>query len=98
MREHDIDELSFDDYDELRDPRTEDNGFDVVVDAAMSRRGFLGGVVAFGSGAAVMVTTFLASEAQAANRFGFKPIPTSTTNTITLPEGYEWEVLVNPDR
>lgn len=94
MREHDIDELSFDDYDELRDPRPEDNGFDAVVDAAMSRRGFLGGVVAFGSGAAVMGTTFLASEAQAANRFGFAPIPTSTANTITLPEGYEWDVLV----
>lgn len=94
MREHDIDELSFDDYDELRDPRPEDNGFDAVVDAAMSRRGFLGSVVAFGSGAAVMGTTFLASEAQAANRFGFNPIPTSTANTITLPEGYEWEVLV----
>ena len=94
MREHDIDELSFDDYDELRDPRPEDNGFDAVVDAAMSRRGFLGGVVAFGSGAAVMGTTFLASEARAANRFGFNPIPTSTANTITLPEGYEWEVLV----
>ena len=67
---------------------------DAVVDAAMSRRGFLGGVVAFGSGAAVMGTTFLASEAQAANRFGFTPIPTSTANTITLPEGYEWDVLV----
>lgn len=94
MREHDIDELSFDDYDELRDPRPEDNGFDAVVEAAMSRRGFLSGVVAFGSGAAVMGTTFLATEAQAANRFGFNPIPTSTANTITLPEGYEWEVLV----
>lgn len=41
-----------------------------------------------------MGTTFLASEAQAANRFGFTPIPTSTANTITLPEGYEWDVLV----
>ncbi|MFY0597411.1 MAG: PhoX family phosphatase [Cognatishimia sp.] len=96
MREHDNDDLSFDDYDELRDPRPDNNEFDAVVDAAISRRGFLGGVLAFGSGAAAMGTTFLASEAQAvtANRFGFTPIPTSTANTITLPEGYEWETVV----
>ncbi len=94
MREQDIQDLSFDDYDELRNPRSEHNAFDDVVEAAISRRGFLGGALAFGSGAAVMGSTFLATEAQAANRFGFTPIPTSTTNTVTLPEGYEWEVLV----
>jgi secreted PhoX family phosphatase len=94
MKDTDMNEVSFDDFDEMRDPRPETNGFDTVVEAAISRRGFLGGVLAFGSGAAVMGTTFLASEAQAANRFGFTPIPTSTANTITLPEGYEWEVLV----
>lgn len=96
MREHDNDDLSFDDFDELRDPRPDNNGFDAVVEAAISRRGFLGGVLAFGSGAAAMGTTFLATEAQAvtANRFGFTPIPTSTENTITLPEGYEWETVV----
>lgn len=94
MREQDIQDLSFDDYDELRDPRPDHNAFDDVVEAAISRRGFLSGALAFGSGAAVMGSTFLATEAQAANRFGFTPIPTSTANTISLPEGYEWDVLV----
>jgi uncharacterized protein len=44
--------LSTDDWDEAHFPRPEENDFDRVVERAISRRGFLGGVLAFGSGAA----------------------------------------------
>lgn len=95
MTDPNIDDLSFDEYDELHDPRPDHNGFDDVVEAALSRRGFLGGVLAFGSGAMVMGSGLLsASPAEAANRFGFTPIATSTGNTVTVPEGYNWHVLV----
>ena len=54
MKDFDPVELSADDWDELNFPRPEEQEFDRVVDRAISRRGFLGGVLAFGSGAAVM--------------------------------------------
>jgi len=99
MAPNDMQELSFDDYDEAISPRPDTNDFDAVVDAALSRRGFLSGIVAFGSGAAVMGKAgLLGSAAEAAghaatSRFAFEPIPTSTSNTVTLPAGYSWQVL-----
>ncbi|WP_421723049.1 PhoX family protein [Bauldia sp.] len=87
--------LSFDELDELNNPRPSEQEFDRVVERAISRRGFLGGAVAFGSAAMMMGTSVLYSgRAEAASRFGFAPIPTSTANTITLPDGYNWQVLV----
>ena len=53
--------LSFDEFDELHFPRPEENEFDRVVERAISRRGFLGSVLAFGSGAAAMGTGLLSS-------------------------------------
>ncbi|MEO0936677.1 MAG: PhoX family phosphatase [Pseudomonadota bacterium] len=88
--------LSADDWDEINFPRPERCDFDRVVDAAISRRGFLGGTLAFGSGAAVMGTAMLPEAAQAAqtSRFAFDALPIQTDNTIHVPEGYEWDVLV----
>ncbi len=48
--DHQIDELSFDEIDELISPRAEETDFDRVVETALSRRGFLGGVMTFGLG------------------------------------------------
>jgi len=59
MKDIDTTKLSADDWDELNFPRPEVQDFDRVVERAISRRGFLGGVLAFGSGAAVMGTSFL---------------------------------------
>ena len=91
-------ELSADDWDELNFPRPEENDFDRVVERAISRRGFLGGVLAFGSGAAAMGTGLLSStsaEAMAAGaRFPFTPIGAQTDGTVHVPEGYTWDVLV----
>ncbi|KAB7613313.1 PhoX family phosphatase [Amylibacter sp. SFDW26] len=89
------DELSFDEFDEINSPRTEDPQFDAVVDAAISRRGFLSGVLTFGAGTFVMGTSSLVNVAEAAtDRFGFKQVAASTDDTISVPEGYKWDMLV----
>ncbi|MCR8547672.1 PhoX family phosphatase [Salipiger sp. P9] len=90
-------DLSWDEFDELRDPRPAENGFDAVVERAISRRGFLGGALAFGSGAAVFGTGVLSSatsaQAQAAG-FAFTPIGIATDHDIHVPAGYRWKPLV----
>ena len=92
MKDIDPRDLSADEWDELTNPRPETSDFDRIVDEAISRRGFLGGVLAFGSGAAVMGTGTLLSTtaAEAATRFAFKPIPIATDLTVHVPEGYVW--------
>ena len=92
----DTTDLSWDDFDEVRDPRPETNDFDAVVERAISRRGFLGGALAFGSGAAVFGTTMLTPTTAKAgmNHFAFDPIPTATDADVHVPAGYKWETLV----
>ncbi len=86
--------LSFDEIDEQINPAPETTDFDTVVETAISRRGFMCGVLAFGAG------TFLTSvsplglgQAQAAGRFGFKPVAANSLDTITVPEGFNWQVV-----
>ena len=97
MSQIDYDELSFDDEDELKFPRPDAHGFDEVVERAISRRGFLGGALAFGSGAAVMGTGLLSStsaQAQQSSRFAFDQLAPQTDGTVHVPGGYDWDVLV----
>ena len=97
MTPKDIHDLSADDWDELNFPRPEVQDFDRVVERAISRRGFLGGVLAFGSGAAVMGTGMLKGTtalAEPASRFPFTPIAAQTDGTVHVPEGYTWKTLV----
>ena len=42
-------EISFDDYDELINPRPDENDFDKVLEIALTRRGLLKSVLAVGS-------------------------------------------------
>ena len=86
-------ELSFDDWDEQNNPRPEECDFDRIVEAAISRRGLLGGVMAFGSFAALGGVPQIAEAA--ANRFAFDPIPTNAADDITVPAGYKSEVVVS---
>jgi secreted PhoX family phosphatase len=97
MKDVDKRQLSWDEWDELNDPRPAENDFDRVVDAAISRRGFLGGVLAFGSGAAAMgagtlLSTTSAEAMQA--RFAFQGIPIATDGTVHVPAGFKWAPLV----
>jgi len=90
-------DLSADAWDEHHFPRPEENEFDRVVERAISRRGFLGGALVFGSGAAVMSAGLLGSVSSRAlaadSRFDFTPIKAQTDGTVHVPEGYEWKVL-----
>ncbi len=86
--------LSWDDWDELQRPAPETTDFEQVIDAALSRRGFLSGLVALGSGAAVFgLGGATSAQAQTASRFPFTPIPIQTDFDIHVPEGYSWQVL-----
>ena len=94
----DIDDVSFDDHDEIINPRAEETEFDAIVESALSRRGFLGGVLAFGGvaslGAITTVLTPLSAEA-AMERFGFDAVAANTTDDITVPAGYKWQSVVH---
>ncbi|MBV2183532.1 MAG: DUF839 domain-containing protein, partial [Rhizobium sp.] len=95
--------LSWDEWDELQNPPPAETDFDRIVETALSRRGFLGGVVALGSAAAAMGTlgtaanlmssTSAQAQDAAASRFSFKPIQAFTDNTVHVPEGYSWKPL-----
>ena len=95
MNDHVTEEISFDDFDEMVNPRPEGCDFDDVVERAIDRRGFLGGVLAFGGVA--MVGGGLANKAQAAahgsSRFAFEQIAASTADDITVPPGYSFEIV-----
>ncbi|WP_425078294.1 PhoX family protein [Ruegeria denitrificans] len=86
--------LSFDEYDEIISPRPEECDFDRVVERALSRRGFLGGVLAMGSFAAVGGSVLPTGARAAADRFSFEAIPVSTADEVTVPSGYKAEVMV----
>ncbi|WP_068080878.1 PhoX family protein [Polycladidibacter stylochi] len=98
MADKSLIDMSWDEFDEHRDPRPADNQFDQVVERAISRRGFLGGALAFGSGAAVfgagLFSSTSISRADGHGKFTFKPIGIATDSAIHVPEGYESKVLV----
>lgn len=98
MKDSEHSELSWDDWDELNDPRPEETDFDRIVEAGLSRRGFLSGLVAVGSGAAALGTGLLSgtsAQAQASSRFAFKPIAIATDRTVHVPQGYSWKSMVH---
>jgi uncharacterized protein len=90
--------LSADEWDEVNFPRPEVQEFDRVVERAISRRGFLGGALAFGSGAAVFGTAMLkgtTTHAGQATRFAFEQIAAQTDSTVHVPSGYTWKILAS---
>lgn len=88
--------LSADEWDEANFPRPAETEFDRVVERALSRRGFLGGVVALGSGAAAMGLGVLSPRAALASttaRFPFTPIDAQSDEAVHVPQGYRARVL-----
>ncbi len=81
---------SFDTFDDVHFPRPAETGFDGVVTRALSRRGFLGGVMALGG---IATLTGLPATAQS-RRFPFDPITASTDDTVRVPPGYKAEVVL----
>ena len=86
----------FDEYDEIHSPRPEITDLDRVIEAAISRRGFVGGAMTFGLGSFLLGTSSLTGSAEAASdRFGFSQIPAGTADTVVVPEGFEWQTLIS---
>jgi secreted PhoX family phosphatase len=90
----DQEDISFDEHDELINPRPEETDFDRVVESAMSRRDLFKGVIALGS-IATLGNQFFTNPAMAApTRFAFDKIPTDSLDDITLPKGYSSQVVL----
>ncbi|MEM8688196.1 MAG: PhoX family phosphatase [Pseudomonadota bacterium] len=89
-------DLSFDDFDELRNPGPEIPEFTEIVDRVVSRRGVLRGGIAFGAAAFVTggTTSLLAGKAEGASRLAFEAVPANTLDTVTVPKGYNWHTVV----
>jgi len=87
-------DLSFDKFDELASPRPEYPEFDGVVERAISRRGFLSGVVAVGTATFLTGTALGTGVVHAANRFGFVPVDANSRDDVTVPEGFNWHVAM----
>ena len=87
--------VSFDEFDEMNNPRPGPTDFDRLAEKAISRRGFLGGTVAFGAAAFVMGAAGLGPPAAraAARRIGFEPVAANIFDTVTVPRGYSWHVV-----
>ena len=94
MKRFETEELSFDEFDELVNPRPEENDFDRIVEAALDRRGFLGGVLAFGSFATLGVAATGGVAKAESSRFAFDQIPANSDDAITVPAGYKVDVVV----
>jgi secreted PhoX family phosphatase len=92
------DKLSFDEFDEVNYPRDEVCEFDRVVERALSRRGFMGGVMSFGLGSFLLSSSSLTGRANAAAHegagFDFEAVAATSEDTVTVPEGYEWRTVI----
>ncbi len=96
MLEVDTTTLSFDEFDEMNDPRPQETDFATLTEQAMTRRGFLGTSASFGAAAFLLGTSALTpSTARAAGLWlTFEPIAANTRDTVTVPEGYSWHTVV----
>jgi len=90
------DDISFDDIDEILNPKPPENDFDRIVQSALSRRQVLksvlaiGGVATLGGVAEDLTRTASAAE----SRFTFDSIAANTLDTVTVPEGFSVKIVV----
>ena len=87
---------SVNELDDFEDPKTGPTDFEMLAETAISRRGFLDCTVACGVAAFVMGTAGLAplTARAAARRIGFEPVAANTLDTVTVPNGYGWHIVV----
>jgi len=67
--------------------------FEVLSEASLSRRGFLGGLAAGGLTAFAMASAPLSALAKSTSRLSFKAVKANGLDTVTVPEGYNWHIL-----
>ena len=95
-------DVSFDDFDDIHSPRPAESDFEGVVDRMLSRRGFLTGALQIGAGSMVAGFGLTAcggsSKTPSAERIKllkhFNNLPANDNDTITVPEQFEWNVVV----
>lgn len=93
--------LGFDEHDELVRPAPEVVEFEETANSMVSRRGFLSGGAAVGATAFVMGSTTLAAgkalagEEAKMSRLAFEMVKANALDTVTVPEGYKWEILAS---
>lgn len=72
--------------------------FESIVEARLSRRNFLGnslGLAAAAGGVATLMQSMPSAEGQVRkDLLGFTSIPVSTADDVVVPPGYSWEVLI----
>ncbi len=84
-------ELSFDEFDELNDPRDEPTGFERIV----SRRRFLSGAAALGAaGAFFGLGAFRPAHAAGTGGLVFEPVAANSLDTVTVPSGFSWHNVI----
>ena len=88
------DDLSIGEDDEISGAEPAETDFESIVEVALARRGFVGGILT--QGGIAMAGGKLAPGASfaASDRFGFAPVAANTLDDVTLPEGYNASVLV----
>ncbi|MUJ36824.1 PhoX family protein [Aliivibrio fischeri] len=74
-----------------------ESDFSNMVNARLSRRGFLMGTAAAGAGAFLALNPVAKAIAGNMNStlLNFEAIPTSTSDSIVLPKGYSWNTLMS---
>lgn len=90
---------SFDEFDERINPPPRQTDFERILDQAISRRGLLKGVLVHGPVAALAgsgVAALTTRNARAASdRFAFEAVASSSADKVTLPAGYNGQILVS---
>jgi len=96
MKKIDPPDLSFDEFDEMNDPRVETTDFERIAERFISRRSFLRGTAAMGASAMVLgAASFAAHEAQAATGWiSFEPVAANGADAITVPKGFKSQVVL----
>ncbi len=83
-------------FDEFHHPRSEESDFERLAERMMSRRGFLCRSAALAATPFVMSTGGVGSLSALAgsDQFGFEAVPANDLDTLTVPKGYGWHVVV----
>jgi len=89
------DDISFDEFDEIRSPKMEATDIEKVSQTVLSRRSILGKGIAFGATAFVMGATGLSPVAARAesSRLKFEQVAANDLDTITVPKEFDWHIV-----
>jgi len=87
-----ITDYPLDEFDEVHFPRPGKTEFECLAENAISRRRFLGGLVA-GIAAFVLGGPAVAALTSPVSRLAFDPVAANGLDTVTVPKGYSWHVV-----